>query len=730
MASRLSTSDFLSRFDRVVHSYRRACVLQTVFWCLLVLLLTLGAVAAIDFVFEVSRDVRAVATSAILAIAIASLGWLSYRALVRTNDDSVAAKLESDFPELGQAIRTSVQFRKSVVGAGVSETLVAAMQHDLARRSQELPLHETVPSGKLYRAIALFGGAAAVLIILAVASWEWRTATLRTLFGDQPYTEIAVRPGDTRLDEGGTLLVTAEVNGRVGRPTMLFTRPLGGDETAWTSQELAQDNVTQQAPDHVIYQVALSNVQKPLEYRVAAGPYVTDTHRVAVRHPLSIEAVRVSLTPPAYTGLAPTVVEEGNVQAAAGSRAEITITLDRPAQEARLTLAPMRGRRVRTNEDASEEQAQSITLAVAGRTLTGQFELNQDVLYRVEGSAADGSRVRKNRYRIRVREDRPPRIAIDEPSGETEVHSLAEMIMRARVNDDYGLARAGIVFQINNGQEYPLIVRDIENETGADAEPPDEQPKAADEQQNVTRLQLDKLLPLEHFELTQKDSITYYAFAEDNPPGGPRRVQTDLQFIDIRPFRRLYRSVEGGRGGGGGGGGGPQLASLEELISRERVVLNRTLRLARSSQPGQRENLDDVDQIIPLQQVTAELTRELADAVAEFEKEEGLTDERVSDLFYSAEEAMLAAMDSLTVGNFDTAALQEQDALRYLVEGRNAIEVAIGSAGGGGLARLFQANRRLLQKLRRPTSDIEKANEAARMLRNLAQREEEVYDSL
>jgi hypothetical protein len=103
----------------------------------------------------------------------------------------------------------------------------------------------------------------------------------------------------------------------------------------------------------------------------------------------------------------------------------------------------------------------------------------------------------------------------------------------------------------------------------------------ADEQlQKVTRLQLEKLLPLEHFELTQKDSITYYAFAEDNPPGGPRRVQTDLQFIDIRPFRRLYRSVEGGRGGGGGGGG-PQLASLEELISRERFVLNRTLRLTR-----------------------------------------------------------------------------------------------------------------------------------------------------
>ncbi|MEX2137875.1 MAG: hypothetical protein WD894_01350 [Pirellulales bacterium] len=729
-----STSDFLSRFDRLVRSYRRASVLQAVFGGLLVLLLALGAVAAIDFFFEVSRDVRAVATSAILVVTVGSLAWLSFRALVKTSDDSVAAKLESDFPELGQAVRTSVQFRQSVVGAGVSPSLVSAMQRDLSVRSNELPLHETVPTGKLYRAIALFGGAAAALIILTVISWQWRTATLRTLFGDQPYTELTVEPGDTRVDEGGTLQVTAEVHGRVDRPTTLMTRPMGGDETAWTSQKLGEENIAEQAADYLVYQVALANVREPLEYRVTSGPYVTQAHRVEVRHPLSIESIRVELSPPAYTGLSSTVVDEGNFHAVAGSRAQVAIKLDRPVKSATITLAPLN----RRGALAGDEQPQVLPLTVTGETLSGEFDLTQDVLYAIEGRAADGSQIRKNRYRIRVREDRPPRIAFDEPSGETEVHALAEMIMRARANDDYGLTRAGVVFQVNNGQEYPLIVREFQNGSDAAAASPDKERRVArvgaahaeEQQQNVTKVEMEKQLPLEHFELTQKDSITYYAFAEDNPPGGPRRVRTDLQFIDIRPFRRLYRSVEGGRGGGGGGGGGPQLASLEELISRERFVLNRTLRLARSSEPGRRMNLDEIDQIIPLQQNNAELTRELADAVAEFEDEEGVTEDRVSDLFYSAEQAMLAAMDSLTVGNYDTAALQEQDALRYLVEGRNAVEVLIGGAGGGALARLFQANRRLLQKLRRPKSQVERAAEASRMLRNLANREQEVYDSL
>src|SRR5688572_17767057 len=104
MASQHSTGEFLDRFDRIVRSYRRATVLQTVFWSLLVVLLALGGIAAIDFVFEVSRDVRTVATSAILVLAAANLMWLSWRALQKTSDNSVAARLESDFPELGQAI--------------------------------------------------------------------------------------------------------------------------------------------------------------------------------------------------------------------------------------------------------------------------------------------------------------------------------------------------------------------------------------------------------------------------------------------------------------------------------------------------------------------------------------------------------------------------------------------------------------------------------------------------
>ena len=125
--------------------------------------------------------------------------------------------------------------------------------------------------------------------------------------------------------------------------------------------------------------------------------------------------------------------------------------------------------------------------------------------------------------------------------------------------------------RVDNGAEYPLVLHDVSK---------GDRP--------ITRLTLEKTLPLETLKLTQKDSITYYGFADDAGPGSYRRAQTDLRFVDIRPFRRHYRAPAGG-GGGGFGGGQEQLASLEELVSRERYILNGTLRLARN-QAAKREH--------------------------------------------------------------------------------------------------------------------------------------------
>src|SRR5262249_2367636 len=156
--------------------------------------------------------------------------------------------------------------------------------------------------------------------------------------------------------------------------------------------------------------------------------------------------------------------------------------------------------------------------------------------------------LRDNRNRIRVLKDLLPRIAFRQPDYDDEVHSLAEVKLVAHITDDFGLTKAGIVFRVNNGREYPLATL------------PAPEPNAGGESATQRTADLEAVLPLEDLAVTPRDSISYFAYAEDNAPGEKRRIESEVRFLDIRPFRRIIH-IPQQDGGGIGGGGGRPLAS-------------------------------------------------------------------------------------------------------------------------------------------------------------------------
>jgi hypothetical protein len=707
-----SSPAFLRRFDAFALDYRRRRMLRCICWTMTAALAAFTTIAALDYLFELAYPLRAAAAA--LLIAAVALGTLAgaVQTMRRATDQNVAAEMENRFPELGQAVRTAVQYRGVASASGASPALVAAMQNDLEARTSVLPLDQALARGRTRRSVLALAAVAAVLLAAVAVSWQWRLAAQRSLFGNEPFTRLAVSPGEAEVNEGSSLQIAATIEGRM-RPAVLMTRPATGASAPWLERELSPADEVRRDSRLVQYEVDLSNLEQPVEYRLVAGPYSSATHRVRVRRLLDIQSTQIAVEPPAYTGAAPTSFDEGSFRGLVGSHVRVRFTLDRPAREAALVLTPLG----RTEDGEVGAAPQTIALAIDGRTLTGEFDLAQDATYAVTGRGVDGARLRDNRARIRVVHDQLPRIVFRDPAIVTEVHSLAEIAMRAHVDDDFGLAKAGIVFRINNGQEYSLVSF----------------PKVATDKENASevpaRSDLEATLPLEELDITQRDSISYFAYAEDNAPGGVRRVETELRFIDIRPFRRIYRMLPGG-GVGGGGAGGPQLASLEQLIRRERWLLNRSSRLARAVERGERTNLDEVDDAISMQDDTAGLTRELADAALEAEAILEITEDRVSDLFYAAEEAMMRAIDALSVGEFQRSHLQQVDAAASLVAARNAIEFLISQGGGAGaferLLRLDADMSRRMQNL----SESERLAEVARRLRALAKREERVAGEL
>jgi hypothetical protein len=259
-------------------------------------------------------------------------------------------------------------------------------------------------------------------------------------------------------------------------------------------------------------------VKEPLEYWAVAGKVESPSYRIAIRRPIAIVKFEADLVPPSYTGLKASTVAGGDIEVVEGTEVRFRVELDRTAAEAFLAV-----------KAATEK---SPAMEVADRTLSLQLPFREEADYRITARAADGTRLRETAYRIRVRKDQLPRVAFVEPEEALEVHPIAEVLAKVRVDDDFGLTRSGIVFRVNGGEERTLVLKDFKPSTGKG-------PESASGK--VTQAMLEEVLRLEQFPLEQTDSITYYAFAEDNYPEKGHRVETELRFIDIRPFRRLYK---------------------------------------------------------------------------------------------------------------------------------------------------------------------------------------------
>ena len=228
-----------------------------------------------------------------------------------------------------------------------------------------------------------------------------------------------------------------------------------------------------------------------------------------------------------------------------------------------------------------------------------------------------------NRNRVRVTADQPPSVWFELPGEGLEVHTLAEVMLRARARDDFGLSKVGIVFQVNNEEERSLSLFDAT-------------------QPNLRETKVEQILALEQYLLTQKDCVAYSAFAEDarpNEAGGPQRTTTELRFIDIRPFQRTYRLMDAPDEMPGG----PrrELIFLDEVIARQRFNLNQTMRL--ESRSKVKLDVAQVEKVAAFENKLATQTHDLADFLL------GLGVDGAA-ILAQAEEAMRSAVDSLNNG--------------------------------------------------------------------------------
>jgi hypothetical protein len=640
----------------------------------------LAATAAADYLFELAWPVRA----GLLAFCTAVVAVLAVHWIVRParawNRARVAAELEGLFPRLGQRLRTATQHggrpSEDLVRDGVSPHLVAALEEETAEKVKPLPFQAALPVRPTLVAAGVGLGCVALLAASAVGDSEWRTALRRTMLSPTAYTSLSASPSAERVDEGADVEIRATLSGRARPAVVLHVREAGDPD--WRQETMdAEDGE---------FTARLSKLHTNTEFFVVAGPERTPVQQVVVQRPLKFVGTRVEVTAPAYTGLAPATHETGSFSAVQGSTARIQFDFDRAPAAATLVVR---------DPAKPAVPARRIEMAVQEQHVAAELPLAADIEYTVEARDAEGVPAVANRHRVRVTADQAPTVWFDLPGESMEVHTLAEVLMRARARDDFGLTKVGIVFQVNNEEERTLVLE----EAG---------------QPNQHEARAEQVMMLEQYLLTQKDCVAYYAFAEDNRPDAPQRTTTELRFIDIRPFLRTYKLVEAGEPMPGSQ---RELIFLDEVIARQRFNLNQTMRLETRSKA--RIDLAQVEKVAAFENKLATQTHDLAD----FLNSLGVDG---AAILSQAEEAMLSAVDSLNGAKFPTALGQERDALRFLMEARDTVQQNLQKQPRAVRQRARAFDRLQRQNLRKPTDKPETLPQIAEELAKLAEEEDEV----
>lgn len=534
LAPPVAAADLVRRVEATRHDWRRMLWIHAIVRAALAVLIGAGVIALADWLWVLEAPTRLGAW--ILGIVIFVLLAAHRRAALRAavGPQYAVAEIENAFPDLGQRVCTTLEYADPTPTTMPAwPSLARALSRETNERTRGIDFQQVVPWRCLLRPAAALAGLVLVVLILLAASTEARIVVARLFLAPVHYTQLAVEPGNREVKAGADVAIRAVVSGRPVRRVELRHRKADSQQD-WTAISLMPEPPPGRSRPAAVtgtLERTLQDCHDNLEYRVVAGPVASDVFRLTVLHPLALKSLRAQIDPPAYTRQQPSLVEQtiddaGTIQdlrVIEGSRVRLRFTLDRAPQTAELRVTPTAA----GSPSSTAAEILPLTLAESDTALNWSLAaVPRELAVELRAQAADGMKLEPQKFHIRVQADRKPTIRFVRPGEQREVTPSTEVPLEVASADDFGLSQVGIVYQIGSGPKETLHLDKLA-------------------QQPVTLATL-AMLYLEQHPLTFQDAVSYYAFVEDNYPGGPHRVTTDLQFIDIRPYKRSYQVLKTG----------------------------------------------------------------------------------------------------------------------------------------------------------------------------------------
>ncbi len=609
--------------------------------------------------------------------AITYVGLLSliFRFLViplsrRVTDKCVALYIGEHMPKLSAEMISAVElsnFDKVTDSESTSRAFAREVVQSAVYNLHEIEYGRVVERGKLRRFSTVLAATMAFVMMMMIMSPAFlRTGTpllfmpwARSAFAN-PYA-IDVLPGDVQIARGADQLVSAQLVGFDSERVEIAVKPSGGD---WEYWPMTIDESTSE------FTFLVFDVGSEAEYFVESAGVRSSIYSIDVVDLPYVDTMDLEFHFPEYSGLQPRTIEDtGDIAVLAGTRVIVFVapTVRVPYGRLVLDLDP-------EVDDSTSSQPFIVDLELSpDGKLKGAFNVERDGSYRVELPGFGGSIAAASPdYFIEALEDQPPRIVFEEPGRDTTVSPLDEAYVEIHAEDDFGVTSLDLIYSVNGNEEVSTTLYHP-SEGG------------------VHRLNVSAgyTFYLEEEELEAGDFISYYARGTDNQNGDTVQTgTTDIYFMEVRPFDRVFRQQQQGGGGGAGGGGGGQQEDTA-FARRQRQIVAATFRLIRDRK---RFSQQDYESDLGTLAINQSRLREQVELVLGRTQQRGAmmpgSDfEKMAENMRKAVTEMIPAEAEL--GRFDAEAAlpPEQRALQFLQRADALIreaQVSFGGGGGGG----------------------------------------------
>lgn len=190
-----------------------------------------------------------------------------------------------------------------------------------------------------------------------------------------------------------------------------------------------------------------ADIQQTMFWRLTAGDAQSAWRRLDVRPYPDIAFLKITLDHPPYTRIAQTVssgADTGEIDAVVGTQAIIEAQTNVPVRTPVLVLKtePGHGEELRFLMNHPD--------GVSNR-IVGRMTINENGRYWLRFQDLHGeSNPNPIQHEIHARHDQPPKVVLDWPAGDQAAFPGDSLSIRAAVDDDYGISRIAIEFQIGN----------------------------------------------------------------------------------------------------------------------------------------------------------------------------------------------------------------------------------------------------------------------------------------